>query len=40
MLPRDWFLLAAGIEAAQTAKQPGADAPTAQEVADLVRDYG
>ncbi|MFG6535558.1 hypothetical protein ACGYK5_17170 [Sulfitobacter sp. 1A16787] len=40
MIPRDWGLIVAGLHAARTAKEPGADAPSAAEVAELVREYG
>lgn len=40
MIPRDWMLVVRGYEDQAKAGQPGADAPSRPEVAELVRLYG
>ena len=40
MTPRDWLLIVRGYEDQAKAGKPGADAPSAAEVAELVRLYG
>jgi hypothetical protein len=40
MIPRDWMLIRRGYDDQARAGTPGADAPSAADVAALVKDYG
>ena len=40
MIPRDWLLVVRGYADQGKAGQPGANAPSREEVAELVREYG
>lgn len=40
MIPRDWMLVKRGHELGAKAKRPGANAPSAAEVAALVEEFG
>lgn len=39
MIPRDWLLIKRGLDDQARGAQPGANAPSAAEVAELVRLY-
>jgi len=40
MIPRDWLIIKQGYDAQARAGRPGADAPSAAQVAELVERYG